>query len=272
MAGALAVLRHLPPGANITNTRYPPPPKPKHETAPRTLGTTPPGEMPRPPIAGPKDLAEQFGRRAQDIIARHNAQTVDDVAALRDKYATPTLGNRRPWDLVEMMGQCIDPTDSHLYCASQQMHVLQMLDAMENEGAATDDFVLVALVHDLGKVLLLTDEAPENIVCFNRPLATGAAGCGWDNCVFQWNHDEWAYMRLKDHLPDGLAWLVRYHSVLPASCAEYMDARDRAYVERYLKPFYRYDHMTKSPLNVPQRRISHYRAVIERALPATLPF
>ena len=39
------------------------------------------------------------------------------------------------------------------------MHVLQIIDAMETEGTASDEMLLVALVHDLGKVLLLTDEA-----------------------------------------------------------------------------------------------------------------
>jgi hypothetical protein len=132
--------------------------------------------------------------------------------------------------------------------------------------------VLAALVHDLGKVLLLTDEAPENVVCMNRPVRVCRPGEGLDNCVFQWNHDEFAYSRLKDHLPDGLAWLVRYHSILPATCEEYMDARDRDYFERYLKPFARYDHGTKSPVYLPQRRLDDYRSIVERALPTFIAF
>jgi hypothetical protein len=225
-----------------------------------------------PPIASQHAQVESYVRRAVAIEARHDAQTLDDVAALQRKYAAPVFGCVSPWSLVERLGQCIDPTDRRLFGASQQLHVLQIIDAMEAEGTASDEMLLVALVHDLGKLLLLTNEAPENVVGMNRPVRAGDPGGGLDRCVFQWNHDEFAYSRLKDHLPDGLAWLVRYHSILPEICKPYMDARDRDYFRRYLKPFARYDHGTKSPLHVPDRRLDDYRHVVERWLPASIAF
>jgi hypothetical protein len=233
----------------------------------QTTRAPPPGREPIPPLQA---LIDDYVRHSLEIDSRHHAQTLDDVAALRSKYATPVLGRVSPWSVVESLGRCIDPTDQRLYCASQHLHILQIIDAMEQEGAASDEMVLVALVHDLGKVLLLTDEAPENIVCMNRPIRVCAPGGGLDNCVFQWNHDEFAYSRLKDHLPDPLAWLVRYHSIVPEACELYMDARDRDYYQRYLKPFSRYDHGTKSPFYLPKRRLADYRHVVERALPASI--
>lgn len=225
-----------------------------------------------PPIPPPDVLVRNYVSRAVAIEARHDAQTLEDVAMLRRKYAAPLFGRVSPWSLVERLGQCIDPTDRRLFGASQHLHVLQVIDAMETEGTASDEMLLVALVHDLGKILLLTNEAPENVVCMNRPVGAAAPEAGLDNCVLQWNHDEFAYSRLKDHLPDGLAWLVRYHSILPGACERYMDARDREYYERYLKPFARYDHETKSPVYVPGRRLEDYRQVIARALPASITF
>jgi predicted HD phosphohydrolase len=222
------------------------------------------------PVASLESLAAAQAARSAAIGRRHQAQTQDTVASLRDKYAMPVFGRVSPWSLVEMLAQCIDPTDQRLYAASQQVHVLQMLEAMENENAATEEFVLAALVHDLGKVLLLTDEAPENVVCMNTPIGSPAAGAGFANCVFQWNHDEFAWSRLKDHLPEGVAWLVRYHSVLPAHWAHLMDERDRDFAQRYLRPFSRYDHGTKSPFFLPRKRIDFYRPVIEKWLPATM--
>jgi len=224
------------------------------------------------PIPSQSDLVDGFMKRSRAIVSRHKAQTLEDVLALRRKYAAPLLGRVSPWSVVEALGRCIDPTDRLLFCASQHLHVLQIIDAMEAEGTASDEMVLAALVHDLGKVLLLADEAPENVVCMNRPVRVCGPGEGLDNCVFQWNHDEFAYSRLKDHLPDGLAWLVRYHSMLPATCEQYMDARDRDYYERYLKPFSRYDHGTKSPFSLPQRRLDDYRPIVERALPTSIAF
>jgi predicted HD phosphohydrolase len=224
-----------------------------------------------PPIPTRKELQDAYGRRAYSVMLRHQAQTVETVAALRRKYAQPVFGRVTPWSLVEKLAQCIDPTDQRLYCVSQQVHVLQIIDAMEAEGTATEEFLLLALVHDLGKVLLLTGEAPENIVCMNRTIA-GELGAGLENCVMQWNHDEFAYTRLKEYLPDHLAWLVRNHSVAGQNCEPFMDARDRYYAERFLRPFARYDHFTKSPVYLPQRRIEDYRHIVERALPASILF
>jgi hypothetical protein len=206
------------------------------------------------------------------ILRHHAAQTVEDVAALRRKYAAPVFGKVVVWSLVEKLAQCIDPTDGRLFCTSQLVHVMQILAEMEADGVASEEFILAALVHDLGKVLLLVGEAPENVVGMNDPIGTYPPGVGLENCVLQWNHDEFAYTRLKDHLPEGLAWLVRYHSINRATCEPYMNERDRTYAARYLDLFERYDHGTKSPYFLPKVRIEDYRYVVEEALPSTILF
>ena len=223
-----------------------------------------------PPIPPASVLAADFAAGARAIEDRHRAQTAATVTALRAKYQTPVLGRVPIWSVIEMLAQCIDPTDQRLFGASQLLHVLQILDAMEREGAATEEFVLAALLHDLGKILLLTGEAPENVVCFNEPIGDHEPGIGLEHCLLQWNHDEFAWLRLKDHVPDAVAWLVRYHSIDMAKCEPYMDARDRDYVQRYLRPFARYDHGTKSPHYVPRRRIQDYRSLIERTFPVPI--
>jgi len=222
----------------------------------------------RPHLLDPNRYYQQAGHVRQ----RHIAQTLEDVAALRRKYSTPVLGTVSVWSLIEKLGQCIDPADGRLFCTSQLTHVLQILEEMESDGVASDEFVLAALVHDLGKVLLLLGEPPENVVGMNTPIGTYEPGIGLTNCVLQWNHDEFAYTRLKDHLPEGLAWLVRYHSIIRSRCEPYMDERDRAFAARYLDLFARYDHGTKSPYFLPKRKIDDYRHVVEKALPATIVF
>lgn len=222
----------------------------------------------RPHMAVPSS----FDENARAITARHNAQSIEVVDALREKYAAPVLGRVTVWSLIEKLAQCIDPTDSRLYSVSQQVHVLQILEAMERDGVATRELVLAALLHDLGKILLLTGEAPEHVVCMNAPIGQYAAGIGLDNCVMQWNHDEFAYSRLRDYLPDGIAWLIRYHSIVRPSCEAYMDARDREYAARYLDIFARYDLESKSPYGLPKKSIGDYRHVIEEALPQEIVF
>jgi predicted HD phosphohydrolase len=249
----------------------------KSEAAANAVRDGEPPEQPAPeadPLAVRAHLGnpQTYIAHADEIMRRHDAQTVETVAALRQKYAQPVLGRVGIWQLFDMLARCIDPTDQRLFCVSQQVHVLQVLEEMERDGIDDEDLVLAALAHDLGKVLLLTGEVPENVVCMNRPIGTYEPGIGLDNCVLQWNHDEFAYTRLKDHLPDNVAWLVRYHSIHLESVRTYMDARDRDYADRYWNVFARYDHGTKSPFFLPKKRIEDYRETIEARLPATLVF
>jgi hypothetical protein len=213
-----------------------------------------------------------FARLAQPILERHRQQGIEQVRALRQKYAKPVFGKVRVWDLVERLGSCVDPTDQRLFCASQQVHVLQMLEAMEQDQTATPNMVLAALVHDLGKVLLLTGEDPANVVCMNGSVGNPEEGIGLDRAMIQWNHDEFAYTRLRDYLPDDLAWLVRYHSVEVGDVASLMDQDDLERTERLLLPFARYDHATKSPFTLPLANITKYRDVIEEAFPRRIRF
>ena len=54
------------------------------------------------------------------------------------------------------------------------------------------EFIVAGLVHDIGKILMLTDEDMANIVCCNTPIGTAwQPGIGFDNIKFQWNHDEY---------------------------------------------------------------------------------
>ena len=213
-----------------------------------------------------------YVEQAREIVRRHNEQTEDTVAALNKKYEQPIFGKVRVWSLIERLAQCTDPTDTKLLCTNQLFHVLQILEGMEQDGITDRDLLIAALIHDLGKLLILTDELPENIVGFNSPIGEYEEGIGLDNCVFQWNHDEFGYSRLKYYVPDHLAWLIRYHSIRIDECEPLMDERDRAYTERYLRVLSKYDHGTKSIYNFPKKRIEDYRDLIEETFPEPILF
>jgi len=223
-------------------------------------------EAPTPP----PDAA--FRANAKAIRRRHNAQTRDDVESLRERYAEPVFGHVSVWELVERQAQCIDPSDLSLLCGSQEVHVLQMLDALERDGITDRDLLVAALIHDLGKLLLLTGEDPANVVCSNEAIGEYDDGCGLDQCVFQWNHDEFAYSRFKDHVPDHVAWLLRYHSIKPHRCLHLMDERDLAYNEKYFTVFTRYDQGTKSAYDLPLHGLADDRDLIEETFPSPILF
>jgi hypothetical protein len=184
-----------------------------------------------PPQGSQQAAQRSFLNNALAVSQAHEEQTLDSVLDLRRKYETPVLGLVEPWDLLERLAECIDPTDVALGCTSQQVHILQVLESMETAGIDDESLLTAALLHDIGKILLLTGENPENVVCLNAPVGEYQAGVGLDNCVFQWNHDEFAYMRLRDEVPEHVAWLVRYHSISIKDCQPLMDERDRRYTD-----------------------------------------
>jgi hypothetical protein len=230
---------------------------------------TAPEPVPEP---APDPRTVEYFAHAREIDARHAAQTVADVEALRRKYREPVFGTVRVWDLLEQLARCIDPSDCALFCASQQTHVLQMLDGMARDGIDDPELILAVLVHDLGKLLLLTGEDPANVVCMNSPIGDHDPGVGLDRCTFQWNHDEFGWSRLRDHVPDGIAWLVRYHSIDADAVAPLMDARDHEHRARYFDVFTHYDHGTKSPFRLPTVQLEAYRDLVEDAFPEPIPF
>jgi len=219
-----------------------------------------------------RNKKKRFLDHARVIYERHLDQTKEKVACLKKKYEKPVIGKVRVWNLMERLAQCIDPSDSALYCVSQLVHALQVVDGMERDGIQDKDFLIAGLVHDLGKILLLTGEAPENVVGFSTPIGHYEKGVGLANCVFQWNHDQFIYARLKDFVPDHIAWLLRYHSIYEPECRHLMDERDRMYMERYLRVFEKYDKGTKSLYHLPKNGIEKYRVLIEDTFPKPILF
>jgi hypothetical protein len=220
----------------------------------------------------PRDVHERaaFAKIGDEIQRRHRAQTREDVAALRAKYARPLYGLVNTWDLLERLAGCVDPTDVRLYGASQQLHMLQVLAAMEQDRIEDPVLLSAAMLHDVGKLLLLAGEAAENVVGFSTPIGAHEPGCGLDTAWLPWNHGEFAYSRIKDDVDETVAWLVRYHGIVRERCASLFNARDRVYAERYLTPFRHYDQDFKSPFTLPRKRLSDYRELAAQLLPATL--
>ncbi len=239
---------------------------------------TPTAEAPAQSMNGrsfqtPPSHIARFEHMATEIYDRHWLQTVETVSALKQKYEKPAFGEVKVWDMIPNLAQCVDATDRKLCCTNQLIHVQQIVWQMEKDGITDDDMYLAAMLHDLGKVLLIKGEEPENVVCGNSPIGEYEPGCGLDNIIFQWNHDEFIYDRLKDHLPDHLAWLLRFHSVNIEEIMPFCDERDMNYVENYLKPFRRYDSGTKSTHNLPPMDIlAKYQGLIETHFPKPISF
>jgi Myo-inositol oxygenase len=142
---------------------------------------------------------------------------------------------------------------------------------MERDGVTDSELILAALTHDLGKVALLTDEVPENVVCGTGPVSDYGEGVGLDNIFCQFGHDEIAYERIKDHVPDFVSWVTRYHSMHPEEMQPHLDERDSRYFDKYLA-FREYDLGTKSVASLPRVDMEKYRTIIEETFPSPILF
>ena len=216
-------------------------------------------------VPGGMDSFRQEASRIDEARAR---QTADDVRTLKARYENAVFGKVRMWDLMERLALCIDPSDRRLFCGSQHVHALQAFAAMQANGVDDPDMLLLALVHDLGKVLLLAHEAPENVVGTTKRIADGEPGAGLDRAVFQFGHGEFLHSRIAGLVPEHVAWVVRWHNINPAAQAPYMTAQERAWTERWLEPFRRFDGGFVSPYYVPKVDLAFCRDLVERAFPS----
>ena len=222
--------------------------------------------------AGEQAQLQEFYERSDEIAYLHSLQTKETVALLQQKYQQPIVGEARVWDLIQMLGSCIDPWSPLLFCTSQLIHVLQVLESMEQHGEKDPDLYLVALLHELGKIALLKGEAPQNVEGGGRkPVGEYEKGIGLDNCTLQFGHGEIVYLRLKDYVPDHIAWLLRYHDMIFETCEPYLDERDRAYAEQYYHTFSKHDR-TVSYLKIPTVPLEKYRDMVEKAFPNPILF
>ena len=215
---------------------------------------------------------KEFNQRANAIFEAHRKQTSEQVAYLKTKYEKPVFGKVRVWELIEKLGQCIDTTDSSMGVGSQYLHVQQTLAAMEESGVTDPNMLLIALLHDLGKIFLLTDEVPENILCPARRLNECEPGSGLDSVTYQFGHGELIYSRIKDHVPEAVAWTTRYHNMDISDSEHFMNATDKTFTENYLRTFQDFDAGHKSTDWVPAVKMEPYRNLVDEFFPQPILF
>jgi hypothetical protein len=209
----------------------------------------------------------EFAEQAEKIRGAHANQTRATVRLLKSKYEDALFGKVRVWEMIEKLGLCIDPSDDTLLLTSQYVHVQQVLEGMERDGVTDRDMLLIALLHDLGKVMLLTAEVPEHVVGYNELFGDYPAGVGLDQVVYQFGHDELIYSRLKDHVPAHIAWTIRHHGASLRMAEPFLNDQDRLYRDRYLAKFQIYDQDLKSSGHLPRVEMAKYRALIEDTFP-----
>ncbi|MBX3440509.1 MAG: inositol oxygenase [Planctomycetaceae bacterium] len=231
----------------------------------------------------------------------HAHQTVDFVRGMREKYLPLRQRRMSLWEAMECLDTLIDDSDPDTE-QPQIVHAVQTAEAIHADGHP-DWFVLTGLIHDLGKVLCLFGEPQwavvgdtfpvgcafsEKIVLpeffetnpdrhvpeYQTPCGIYEPGCGLDNVLMSWGHDEYLYQVLGQHLPVEAQYMIRYHSFYPAHReGEYehlMNETDRE-MFAWVRAFNPYDLYTKHETAPDMDRLMpQYQELVAKYLPATL--
>jgi hypothetical protein len=220
---------------------------------------------------GETTTIDEFRERAFGIMDRSRLQTRADVRALEKKYEKPIFGEIAVDRLLELQAQVIDPTNVFLFAASQLTHTLQVLESMEGAGITDREFLATTLIHDLGKLAVLRGEKWENIEGGGKfPIGENVPGAGFENCMFTWDHSDVVHARLHPYVSKDMAWLLKWHTI-QKNCEPFMNTRDRALYEKYLKLFRHHDE-TVSFYSLPKKLLSDYLPLIKEFFPEKILF
>jgi inositol oxygenase len=233
--------------------------------------------------------------------ANHRHQTLDFVRQKRAQYAPGKHGQRSVWEAMEFLDTLVDDSDPDTQ-VSQLQHLLQTAEAIRKDGHPRW-FVLAGLVHDLGKALCLHGEPqwaavgdtfpvgcrfsdkivfPEffadNPDAANPQLQSDCGiyqpGCGLDQVLLSWGHDEYMYQVARPYLPEEALAMLRYHSFYAChregAYQHLMTAKDHQAME-WVRRFNGYDLYTKGGAQIPVAEVKpYYQQLIADYFPAKL--
>lgn len=210
---------------------------------------------------------------------QHEKQTVAYNLKARNDFKFKTRAEMTIWQAMQKLNTLIDESDPDT-SLSQIEHLLQSAEAIRRDGKPRW-MQLTGLIHDLGKLLFFFDAQGQwDVVGDTFPVGCAfdktiiypdtfknnpdygheiygtkngiyTPGCGMDNVMLSWGHDEYLYHIVKDQstLPPEALAMIRYHSFYPwhtgGAYMEFMDEHDKAMLEA-VRAFNPYDLYSKS--------------------------
>ncbi|BEI83069.1 hypothetical protein CcaverHIS002_0309370 [Cutaneotrichosporon cavernicola] len=235
---------------------------------------------------------------------QHAKQTLEYNLRIRKQFQDNVRARMTVWEAMELLNELVDESDPDT-SVGQIEHLLQTAEAMRKDGKP-DWMQLTGLVHDLGKLLCFfgaegqwdvvgdtfvvgckfSDKIiyPETFKAnpdYNDPkLMTENGiyepGCGLDNVLLSWGHDEYLYhiMKRQSTLPrEGLS-MIRYHSFYPwhreGAYRHLMNDDDHKQLEAVLA-FNPYDLYSKSDAPVKVEEVKeYYMGLINKYMPGVI--
>jgi inositol oxygenase len=210
---------------------------------------------------------------------QHEKQTMEYNRKIREEFRKRTPIEMSVWQAMEKLETFVDNSDPDT-SLSQIEHLLQTGEAMRRDGKPRW-MQCAGVIHDLGKLShfflsqgqwdVVGDTFPIGCAFDERNKSADSfkanpdykheiystkfgiyePGCGLDNLIMSWGHDEYLYQVVKDQCtlpPEALA-MIRYHSFYPwhleGAYREFMNEEDEAKLTA-VKAFNPYDLYSKS--------------------------
>jgi inositol oxygenase len=244
-----------------------------------------------------RDTVREFYRQ------NHREQTFEFVKRKRAEFLGLNHRQMSIFEALDFLNTLVDDSDPDIEL-DQLQHLLQTSEAIRADGHE-DWFVLVGLVHDLGKVLCLYGEPQWAVVgdtfpvgCrfderiiyheffdqnpdannprYKTELGVYTKHCGLRNVLMSWGHDEYLYHVFKDFLPGSALYMIRYHSFYAwhrEGAYDWLcDDHDREMLQ-HVQAFNPYDLYSKSPQPPDWNELRPYYAdLIQTFFPAEVAF
>ncbi|KAK1285204.1 Inositol oxygenase 1 [Acorus calamus] len=234
---------------------------------------------------------------------QHVHQSVEFVKKMRAEYGSLNRVVMSIWESCELLNEFVDESDPDLD-EPQIEHLLQTAEAIRKDYPNEDWLHLTGLIHDLGKVLLhpsfgqlpqwavvgdtfpvgcafdesnvhhkYFEENPDyNNPAYNTKFGIYSEGCGLDNVLMSWGHDDYMYLVAKENkttLPSAALFIIRYHSFYPlhksGAYTHLMNEEDKENL-KWLHIFNKYDLYSKSKVRIDVEKVKpYYLSLIEKS-------
>ncbi|MCP4190056.1 MAG: inositol oxygenase [Planctomycetaceae bacterium] len=206
----------------------------------------------------------------------HTNQTVDFVRSKQREYVPLGKVRMSIWEATKVLDTLVDDSDPDTN-VPQIEHAFQTAESIREQGHPRW-FILAGFVHDMGKMLCVFGEPQWAVVGDTFPVGCRfsdkivfseffadnpdskvakyqtvngiySEGCGLDNVLMSWGHDEYLYHVTKNYLPLEAQYMIRYHSFYPlhrgGEYTQLLNEQDKKMLP-WVKKFNPFDLYTKS--------------------------
>ena len=207
----------------------------------------------------------------------HKNQTLEFVENQREKYSIMNNKKMTMNAALKLLDTFIDPSDPDVDVPNS-IHAYQTAESIRKRYPEDKQLQITGLIHDLGKVLFQYDEPNWGVVGDTYPLGCKFSdkivyydtlkdniefdkydklgiythGCGIDNLLLSYGHDEYLYqvlIRNTNHkLEEKYLDIIRYHSFYPwhteGEYSHFMNKKDEDTLKNVLE-FNKFDLYSK---------------------------